>query len=111
VRVTAWRVQDTGLVAVPGPFRRLPGSRVRHLRGAGPTWPVRVVLELDDAELRVTGADDGAVVGAWPREDTTVQRVADGPPVQLVLTVDGRPHLLAAAADADTAALLSALAR
>jgi hypothetical protein len=53
--VEAWRVQDTGLVAAPGPFRRLPGSAVRHLRGEGPLWPARVALELDDRELRVSG--------------------------------------------------------
>jgi hypothetical protein len=111
VRVAAWRVQDTGLVAAPGPFRRLPGSRVRHLRGEGIPWPVRVVLELDDDELRVGAADGGAVVGAWRRDEVTVRRVAEGPPVQLVLTVGGQAHLLAAAADADTAALLAALAR
>jgi hypothetical protein len=111
VRVTAWRVQDTGLVAVPGSFRRLPGSRVRHLRGEGPTWPVRVVLELEGDELRVTNADDGAPVGTWGRDEVGLGQVVDGPPVQLVLTVDDRPHLLAAPSDAATAALVAALAR
>ena len=110
MRVAAWRVQDTGLVAAPGPFRRLPGSAVRHLRGEGPAWPVQVVLELDDAELRVTTAA-GSIVGAWPRDEVALRLVAAGPPVQLVLTVDGQPHLLVAAADEDTAALLTALAR
>jgi hypothetical protein len=108
--VAAWRVQDTGLVAAPGPFRRLPGSRVRHLRGEGPTWPVQLVLELDDDQLRVSGAD-GVAVGTWARQDVSVRRVADGPPVQLVLTVDAQPHLLAVAAGPDTEALLTALAR
>ena len=110
MRVTAWRVQDTGLVAAPGPFRRLPGSLVRHLRGEGPSWPVQVVLDLEDDELRVATAD-GAPIGTWPRDAVEVRRVGDGPPVQLVLTVDGQPHLLAAAANADTAAFLAALAR
>jgi hypothetical protein len=108
--VEAWRVQDTGLVAAPGPFRRLPGSAVRHLRGEGAIWPVQVVLELDDDELRVTSGDDSASVGAWSRDAVGARRVAGGPPVQFVLTVAGEPHLLAAAADGDTAALLAALA-
>jgi hypothetical protein len=106
--VEAWRVQDTGLVAAPGPFRRLPGSAVRHLRGEGPLWPARVALELDDRELRVSG--DGGEVGVWPRADVTARRVASGPPVHFVLTVAGQAHLLAAAADGETAALLAALA-
>ena len=46
-RVEAWRVHDTGLVAVPSRFRRL-GGLVRHLQGQGDRWPDRVVLEVVD---------------------------------------------------------------
>ena len=45
MRVDAWRVHDTGLVAVPTRFRRL-GGLVRHLQGSGEPWPDQVVLEL-----------------------------------------------------------------
>jgi hypothetical protein len=111
VRVAAWRVQDTGLVAAPGPFRRLAGSSVRHLRGTGPVWPVQVVLDLDDRELRVVdAADDRTVVGTWPRSEVTVRRVASGPPVQFVLDLPGQAQLLAAAAEPDTEGFLAALA-
>jgi hypothetical protein len=111
VRLAAWRVQDTGLVAAPGPFRRLAGSSVRHLRGSGPVWPVRVVLDLGDDELRVTDATaDGEVVGAWPRAEVRARRVTAGPPVQFVLELPGQAQLLAAAAAPDTDAFLVALA-
>jgi hypothetical protein len=110
VRVAAWRVQDTGLVAAPGPFRRLAGSRVRHLRGDGPVWPVQVVLDLDGDVLRAVDASgDGAVVGTWPRGEVRVRRVAAGPPVQFVLELAGQAQLLAAAAEPDTEAFLAAL--
>ena len=107
MRVHAWRVHDTGLVAAPGPYRRLPG-RVRHHQGTGDAWPVRVVLELTDAELVVTAAD-GAAVGRWPRADVTVRPMAPGPPTTFVVDIPGASHLLAAAADASTAALAAAL--
>ena len=55
-RVEAWRVHDTGLVAVPSRFRRL-GGLVRHLQGQGEPWPDQVALEVVDGELRVTGPD------------------------------------------------------
>ena len=55
-RVEAWRVHDTGLVAVPSRFRRL-GGLVRHLQGQGDRWPDRVSLELVDEQLRVIGPD------------------------------------------------------
>ena len=106
-RVEAWRVHDTGLVAVPTRFRRL-GGLVRHLQGHGDRWPDQVVLELDDDRLSA-GASDGSSLGTWPVADVTVQRVADGPPVHFVLEVPGAAHLLAAPADATTYALLAAL--
>jgi hypothetical protein len=110
VRVAAWRVQDTGLVAAPGPYRRLPGSAVRHLRGEGDPWPVEVVLELDDDRLVATDTSGDVVVGAWPRTEVTARQVAAGPPVQFVLQLPGESQLLAAAADPDTFELLTALA-
>jgi hypothetical protein len=103
VRIEAWRVHDTGLVAAPGPFRRLPGA-VRHHQGRGDPWPDRVALELTDTELVVPG------VGAWPRADVRARRVADGPPVSFVVQLPDAAHLLAAPADAATAAFLAALA-
>ena len=105
--VRAWRVHDTGLVAVPGRFRRL-GGRVRHHRGAGPAWPERVDLAVEDGGLRVQGVD-GAELGAWPVAEVHTRQVTPGPPVQFVLEVDGGAHLLAAPADASTAALLARL--
>ena len=107
MRVDAWRVHDTGLVAAPGPFRRLPG-RVRHHQGTGGAWPVRVVLELTDAELVVRAAD-GDLVGRWRRADVTIRPMSPGPPATFVVDVLGESHLLAAAADAATAALTTAL--
>ena len=110
MRLAAWRVQDTGLVPAPGPFRRLPGSGVRHLRGDDPVWPVQVLLELDDDELRVMdGHAERAVVGVWPRREARARRVTAGPPVQFVLELPGQSQLLAAAAGPDTDALLAAL--
>jgi hypothetical protein len=108
VRVEAWRVHDTGLVAVPTQFRRLRGQ-VRHLQGRGDPWPDRVVLEVVGDELRVSAAD--REVGAWSLTDVTAARVGDGPPVSFALTVPHGSHLLAAAADAATAELLDALTR
>jgi hypothetical protein len=109
VRVEAWRVHDTGLVAVPSRFRRL-GGLVRHLQGHGERWPDQVTLELtDDDELRVTSGP--TVIGAWPRDDVRATRQSDGPPVQLVLEVPGGSQLLAAAAGASIETLLAELAR
>jgi hypothetical protein len=108
-RVEAWRVHDTGLVAVPTRFRRL-GGLVRHLQGHGEPWPDRVVLDLDGDALRVTSLD-GTTIGSWPGAAATAERVGGGPPVSFVLTVPGASHLLAAAASPETDALLAALAR
>ncbi|MFZ6004295.1 MAG: hypothetical protein ACOYXM_10225 [Actinomycetota bacterium] len=102
MRIEAWRVHDTGLVAAPGPFRRLSGA-VRHHQGRGEQWPARVTLTLVDDELVVDG------VGSWPTDEVTVRIVSDGPPVSFVVQIPGASHLLAAAADDTTSALLSAL--
>jgi hypothetical protein len=107
VEVEAWRVHDTGLVAVPTRFRRL-GGLVRHLQGQGDPWPAAVTLVLSDEELRVTSA--GGLVGAWPRGEVRATRRSSGPPVQLVLEVPGSTQLLAAAAGPDVEALLTELA-
>jgi hypothetical protein len=107
VEVEAWRVHDTGLVAVPTRFRRL-GGLVRHLRGQGDGWPAAVTLVLDDEELRVTSAR--GVVGVWPRDEVRATRHSSGPPVQLVLEVPGSSQLLAAAAGSEVEALLTELA-
>lgn len=106
VRVEAWRVHDTGLVAAPGPFRRLPGA-VRHHQGQGEPWPASVALEIADGELRASSGD--VVLGAWPLAAISVRTVSSGPPVTFVLQLPGSPHLLAAPADASTTALLAAL--
>jgi hypothetical protein len=103
VRIEAWRVHDTGLVAVPGPFRRLTGA-VRHLQGRGAPWPDRVTLVLHEGELVVDG------VGAWPRHDVTVRPVSAGPPVTFIVQLPDAAHLLAAPADAATTEFLAALA-
>lgn len=107
VRVEAWRVHDTGLVAVPSRFRRL-GGRVRHLQGRGEAWPDRVTLTLADGRLAVLDAA-GQDVGTWGADDVRAQRAASGPPVSFVLEVPGGAHLLAAAAGPDVDALLTAL--
>ena len=107
VEVEAWRVHDTGLVAVPTRFRRL-GGLVRHLQGQGDRWPTGVTLVLTDSELRATSP--GGTLGAWPRREVTATRQADGPPVQFVLEVPGGSHLLAAAAGPDIDVLLESLA-
>lgn len=106
MRVEAWQVHDTGLIAAPGPFRRLPGA-VRHHQGQGAPWPARVVLELVDGELHASSAD--GPIGAWPVADVTVQLTSAGPPVSFVLLLPAAAHLLAAAADAETTTLLAAL--
>ena len=108
VRVEAWRVHDTGLVAVPSRFRRL-GGLVRHLQGQGDPWPDSVTLAVVDRELHVTGPE-GARVGVWPVDEVTATPVAEGPPVSFVLELPGGAHLLAAAAGSATRALLAALA-
>jgi hypothetical protein len=105
--VQAWRVHDTGLVAVPTRFRRL-GGRVRHLRGHGDTWPEAVTLTIADGELRVTGPDARAV-GTWPLADVGVAFVADGPPRSFVLELPEGAQLLAAATGPATDALLACL--
>lgn len=102
VTVRAWQVHDTGLVAAPGPFRRLSGT-VRHLRGRGDPWPAEVTLTLTDAELVIEG------VGSWSRSDVRARRMGDGPPVTFVLEVPAGAHLLAAPADDATTELLAAL--
>jgi hypothetical protein len=107
LRVEAWRVHDTGLVAVPSRFRRL-GGLVRHLQGHGDAWPDAVTLTLADGELRVTARTKG-VVGSWPAGDVAVSLVAAGPPISFVLEVPDATHLLAAAAGEPTRALLAAL--
>ena len=106
LRVEAWRVHDTGLVAVPSRFRRL-GGLVRHHQGAGPAWPDAVTLEVVGDEVRVTAA--AGPIGTWPLTDVRTSRVADGPPVSFVLEVPGGSHLLAAPASSTTEALLTAL--
>lgn len=107
MKVAAWQVQDSGLVAAPGPFRRLAGA-VRHHRGQGPPWPDRVVLEVADGRLVVTGADGGAV-GSWPLAEATVRNVTPGPPVSFILQLPGVSRLLAAPAGPATDTLLAAL--
>ena len=108
VQVAAWRVHDTGLVAVPARFRRL-GGLVRHLQGHGRRrGRARVTLALVDGELRAAGAD-GAVGRLAASATCPSARVAAGPPVSFVLEVPGSTHLLAAAADAATESLLAAL--
>lgn len=106
VRVEAWRVHDTGLVAVPSRFRRLSGL-VRHHRGQGAAWPDTVTLWLAAGALEVTGAH--GVVGTWPLAEVRVSGVSTGPPVSFVLEVPGSAHLLAAPADATTESLLAQL--
>ncbi len=106
LRVEAWRVHDSGLVAVPSRFRRL-GGLVRHLQGHGERWPATVSLVLADEELRVSGPS--GAVGSWPVGDVSATRVASGPPVSFVLELPGATHLLAAAADASTESLLASL--
>ena len=105
-RVEAWRVHDTGLVAVPTRFRRL-GGLVRHLQGQGERWPDQVVLELVDGALRVTSV--AGEVGSWPTDAVTATRQSSGPPVHFVLDTPDGSQLLAAAAGPDVDALLAAL--
>lgn len=106
--VEAWRVHDTGLVAVPSRFRRLRGA-VRHHQGQGTPWPARVVLEVVADRLHVTA--DGGELGFWPLAEVSVQRAGDGPPVTFVVEVPGGAHLLAAPAGDRTEALLAAVSR
>lgn len=102
LRVEAWRVHDTGLVAAPGPFRRLAGV-VRHHQGQGDAWPDRVSLALTDDELVVDG------IGSWPRRDVSLRVLSQGPPVTFVVQLPAAAHLLAAPADASTTAFVVAL--
>lgn len=106
-QVRAWRVHDTGLVAVPSRFRRL-GGLVRHLQGQGAAWPARVELTVVDGELRAHAAGDP--LGAWPVAEVSATRLGGGPPVSFVLEVPGAAHLLAAASGPAVEALLAALA-
>ena len=100
--VHAWRVHDTGLVAAPGPFRRLPGA-VRHHAGRGRQWPDQVTLRVSDGHLH---AEE---IGSWALGVVSVRLVGDGPPISFVVQVPEGSHLLAAPADAGTRALLAAL--
>lgn len=100
--IEAWRVHDTGLVAAPGPFRRLAGA-VRHHQGRGAPWPDRVTIEVTDDELIVEA------VGRWPVGEVTIRLVGQGPPVSFVLHLPDADQLLAAPADAATAAFVAAL--
>lgn len=102
MRIEAWRVHDSGLVAALGPFRRLSGA-VRHHQGRGAVWPDRVTLELIDDELVVED------VGRWPVGEVTVRLVGQGPPVSFVVHLPDTDQLLAAPADAATAAFVAAL--
>lgn len=102
LEVTAWSVTDSGLVAMPGPFRRLPGV-VRHHQGRGEAWPASVLLAVEGSDLVV------ADVGRWPLSEVRARRVSDGPPVTFVLEVPGASNLLGAAADPATHRLLAAL--
>jgi hypothetical protein len=103
VRIEAWRVHDTGLVAAPGPFRRLAGV-VRHHQGRGDPWPDHVSLHLTDEDLVVDG------IGTWPRHEVSVRVMSQGPPVSFVVQLPDAAHLLAAPADTTTATFLAALA-
>ena len=107
VRVEAWRVHDTGLVAVPSRVRRL-GGLVRHLQGHGAPWPARVTLVLAGDHLTALDAA-GATVGTWPGAAVHAQPVSPGPPVSFVLDVPGAAHLLSAPAGPEVDALLAAL--
>ena len=92
MRIEAWRVHDTGLVAAPGPFRRLAGV-VRHHQGRGDPWPDRVSLHLTDEDLVVDG------IGTWPRHEVSVRVMSQGPPVSFVVQLPDAAHLLAALAE------------
>lgn len=100
-------MHDTGIVAMAGPFRRLPGLLRQH-QGRGEPWPDRVVLELTEPELVVSDAS-GVALGRWPRADVALRRTSAGPPVTFVVQLPGASHLLAAAAGAATESLLAAL--
>ena len=104
--VRAWRVHDTGLVAVPSRFRRL-GGRVRHHRGVGVAWPAVVDLSVEDGDLVVRS--DAVEVGRWPLAEVSGRRVGGGPPVHFVLEVGGGAHLLAAPSGPGTDELLAVL--
>lgn len=108
MRIEAWQVHDTGLVAAPGSFRRLAGA-VRHHRGQGEPWPERVIMELVDDRLVVT-TEHATVIGEWPVGDVTLRRVTAGPPVTFVVQLPGEARLVAAAAGPDIDAMLAAMA-
>lgn len=102
--VEAWRVHDTGLVAVPSRFRRL-GGLVRHLQGHGEPWPDHVTLAVVEGSLEVASAS--GPVGSWPLAEVSVLRVSAGPPTTFVLELPDAAHLLAAPATPVTQALLA----
>lgn len=104
VAVEAWRVRDTGLVAVPGPFRRLAGG-LRHHRDRGEGWPEHPVLSLAAGGTALVVAE----VGRWPLGEVRARRQSDGPPVTFVLDTPAGQVLLAAPAGAATDRLLDAL--
>ena len=104
-RVEAWRVHDTGLVAVPSRFRRL-GGLVRHLQGHGDALAGRASRSRSATASCASTGPTGAV-GALAAAE--VARHASWPPARrcsFVLEVPGAAHLLAAAAGAATDALL-----
>ena len=105
--IEAWRVHDSGLVAVADRFRRLPGV-VRHHRGEGDPWPDRVRLAVVDGTLVVT-TPSGSSVGRWPRADIELRALSQGPPVTFTVRLPGATHLLAAAATEATTRFLAAL--
>ena len=102
MRVSCWQVRDTGLLASPGPFRRLRGE-VRHHRGQGDPWPDPVTLVLSDGMLYVEQ------VGQWPLHSVECRLYSAGPPVMFILRVPGATQLLATAAGLGAQALLSRL--
>ena len=100
-KVAAWQVRDSGLVTVPGRFRRLSGA-VRHHRGEG-DWPESVVLSI---------VDDGLVVdevGRWPLAVVSGRLISHGPPVTFVLEGPAGAFLLAAPGTPATLRLIERL--
>ena len=60
-----------------------------------------MTLTLTDDELVVDG------VGSWPRHDVAIRVMSQGPPVTFVVQLPAPAHLLAAPADASTAAFVA----
>ena len=94
-QVRAWRPEDSGLLPLPGPFRRTEGA-VHAPRGRAARWPVDVQLERTRDEL-VVRAGSGDEVGRWPWPDVSLDVLVDGPPVTFVVRLPGEAHLVAAA--------------